>query len=91
MNRRGCSVEALKGGQRKQQWPFFFNGQAMEVALGHHSCGARVPPTRPGGARVPPAPRLGTNASLQFFLFLLLRVNLRDLAILSHPYMHFMM
>ena len=45
----------------------------------------------PGGVGAPPAPRLGANASLQFFIFLLLRVDLRDLGILSHSYMHFMM
>ena len=38
MNWRWCGVEVLKGGQRKQQWPFF-NGQAVEVALGCHPYG----------------------------------------------------
>ena len=39
----------------------------------------------------PPTPFLDANASLQLFLFLLLRVDLRDLVILSHSYMHLMM
>ena len=45
----------------------------------------------PGGVGVPPAPCLSANTSLQFFFFLLMRVDLRDLGILSHSYMHFMM
>ena len=49
-------------------------------------CTAHI--TRWTGA--PPAPRLVVNASLQLFLFLLQKVDLKDLGILSHSYMHFM-
>ena len=56
-----------------------------------HESNVGAPPIRPGGAEAPPAPRLGANASFELFLFLLLRVDLRYLGILSHSYMHFMM
>ena len=53
--------------------------------------GVGAPPTQQGGVGAPRTPHLGANASLQFFFFLLMRVDLRDLGILSHSYMHFMM
>ena len=56
-----------------------------------HGGGIGAPPTRPGEVGAPPALCLGVNASLQLFMFLLLRVDLRDLGILSHSYIHFMM
>ena len=57
----------------------------------HCGGGVGVPPIWPGGARAPPTKHICANASLQLFLFLLLKVDLRDLGILSHLYMHFMM
>ena len=60
--------------------------------------GARVPLMWRLGAThtarwtgAPLAPHLGANASFQLFFFLLIRVYLKDLGILSHLYMHFMM